>query len=176
MSKQLEWKTEQRKVNDLVPNEINPRTITEEKKAQLIQFIQKFNVVEIPVINKDGKLITWNQRLASMKLLGRGEELVDVRVPNRKLSPAEIKEYTLLGNIHQGEWAADILQEHFSDIDFKGLGLDIEFPGTDDKSEFEKEFTPTQEWYINIKCTSEEQTQELYERFRSEGLEVKIVQ
>jgi hypothetical protein len=175
MAKPIEWRTEQRKVSDLVPNEINPRTITEEKKAQLIQFLQKYNVVEIPVINKDGKLITWNQRLSGMMLLGRGDELVDVRVPNRKLTEAEVKEYTLIGNLHQGEWSENMLLEHFNDVDFKGLGLDIDFL-SDKESEFEKEFTPKTEWYINIKCTGEEQAQELYERFQAEGLEVKIVQ
>jgi hypothetical protein len=176
MAKQLEWKTEQRKVSELIPNEINPRTITEEKKAQLIQFLQKYNVVEIPVINKDGTLLTWNQRLAAMKLLGRGEEMVDVRVPNRKLTDAEVKEYTLVGNLHQGEWDGEMLRMHFEDVDLKILGLDSELPSIVDESEFEKEFTPQQEWYINIKCTDETQAQELYERLQSEGLDVKIVQ
>lgn len=171
MSKQLEWKTEQRMVKDLVPNEINPRRISEEKKAELIKYLQKFNVVEIPVINKDGKLITWNQRLAVMMLVGRGDEMVDVRVPNRKLTDSEVKEYTLIGNVHVGEWDTEILNLHFADIDFKSLGIDVEMP----KDEVVKEYTPETSWFINIKCTGEEHAQELYERFLSEGLEVKVV-
>lgn len=82
----LEWKTAQRKVNDLLPFEINPRKISEVKLKKLQGYIEQFNVVEIPVINFDNTLITWHQRLKVMQLIGRGDELIDVRVPNRQLS------------------------------------------------------------------------------------------
>lgn len=173
MSKQLEWKTEQRMVKDLVPNEINPRKISEAKKAELIKYLQKYNVVEIPVINKDGKLITWNQRLAVMMLVGRGEEIVDVRVPNRKLTDEEVKEYTLIGNVHAGEWDEELLQLYFADIDFASLGIDIKSSNQSEPDA--KEYVPETNWFINIKCNSEEQAQELYERFLAEGLDVKVV-
>lgn len=174
MSKQLEWKTEQRMVKDLVPNEINPRKITEVKKAELIKYLQKYNVVEIPVINKDGKLITWNQRLASMLLVGRGDEMVDVRVPNRKLTDEEVKEYTLIGNVHAGDWDEELLNMHYAEVDFASLGIDVKAPQINEPDG--KEYTPEVSWFINIKCTSEEHAQELYERFLGEGLDVKVVQ
>lgn len=121
----LEWKTEKRKVNDLVPHEINPRKITAEKRLQLIQSLGKFNLVEIPVINLDEKLISGHQRCCTMKLVGRGEELIDVRVPNRELTEAEVKEYMLIANTHAGEFDIDLLFEHFGDIDMVGLGIDL---------------------------------------------------
>jgi hypothetical protein len=124
--KKLEWKTVQRKVNDLLPLEINPRKISAEKLTKLRGYLEKFNVVEIPVINFDSALITWHQRLKVMQLLGRGEEIIDVRIPNRQLTDVEIKEYNLIGNTHVGEFDIDILMEEFSDIELSDF--DIELP------------------------------------------------
>ncbi|HCC51485.1 MAG TPA: hypothetical protein DEQ30_05015 [Porphyromonadaceae bacterium] len=44
----LEWKTEQRKVRDLIPTDYNPRKRNEEKQKKLHASIDKFNLVEIP--------------------------------------------------------------------------------------------------------------------------------
>jgi len=58
--------------------------------------------------------------------LGRGEELVDVRVPNRMLSEQEFKEYNVRSNVSIGEWDLDILNEIFTDIDLLSLGLNVD--------------------------------------------------
>lgn len=127
----LEWHTEKRKVKELVPFEYNPRTLTEEKKQLLINSIEKFNLAEIPAINTDNKIIAGHQRVKVMMLLGRGEEVVDVRMPNRELTEEEFKQYNITSNISTGFWDVDILEEHFADIDLEDLGLfvdDIELP------------------------------------------------
>jgi len=69
----LEWRTEQRKVNDLVPFKINPRKITEAKRQQLIKSIEKFNLAEIPAINKDNTIISGHQRIIALQIMGRGD-------------------------------------------------------------------------------------------------------
>jgi len=122
----LEWITVQRKVTDLVPYEHNPRILTEEKKAKLQVSLEKFNLVEIPVINQDNTLIAGHQRLKIMVLLGRGEETIDVRYPNRMLSELELKEYNVTSNISVGMWDVDILETVFSDIDLGALGLNVD--------------------------------------------------
>jgi len=131
MSKQMQWTTEQRVVNDLVPMEINPRKISEAKKAKLVESLQKFNLAEIPAINRDNTIIAGHQRLKALQLMGRGEELIDVRVPNRQLTSKEIKEYALIANTHAGEWDMDIFEEFFGDVDLDSIGLDFEFEATD---------------------------------------------
>lgn len=120
----LEWKTAHRKVNDLLPFEINPRKISEVKLKKLQGYIEQFNVVEIPVINFDNTLITWHQRLKVMQLIGRGDELIDVRVPNRQLSKKELKEYNIIANTHSGEFDIDILTEDFSDIELGDFDIE----------------------------------------------------
>lgn len=121
----LIWYTEQRKVNDLVPYEHNPRKLSEDKKNQLIKSIERFNLAEIPAINLDNKVIAGHQRLKVLQSIGRGEEIIDVRVPNRMLTEEEFKEYNITSNVQVGIWDVDILKEVFSDIDLDNLGLDI---------------------------------------------------
>jgi DNA modification methylase len=128
----LSWKTEQRLIKDLIPFEYNPRFITEERKQKLIKSLEKFNLVEIPAINLDNKLIAGHQRIKVMIELNRGDELIDVRVPDRLLTESEFKEYNITSNLPTGFWDVDILDQAFGDINLSALGLDansIEIPG-----------------------------------------------
>lgn len=122
---QLSWKTEQRLVKDLIPYEYNPRFITEDRKKKLIESMERFNLVEIPAINLDNKLIAGHQRVKVLIELNRGDELIDVRVPDRMLSEEEFKAYNITSNVPVGFWDVDILDQVFGDIDLKALGLDI---------------------------------------------------
>ena len=54
----LKWQTIKVKVRDLVPLDFNPRKITPERLDKLKELIKKFDVVEIPVINADGMLLS----------------------------------------------------------------------------------------------------------------------
>jgi len=142
MAKPLEWTTEQRKPNDLLPLDINPRKITEAKRKKLIESLEKFNLAEIPAINRDNTVIAGNQRLKAMQLMGRGDELIDVRVPNRKLTQKELKEYALIANTHAGEWDMDIFEEFFQDVNLDDMGLsmdDFKTPDFGDLTEQEPE-------------------------------------
>lgn len=142
---QLSWKTEQRFVKDLIPFEYNPRFITEDRKQKLIRSLEKFNLVEIPAINLDNRLIAGHQRVKVLIELNRGDELIDVRVPDRLLSEEEFKEYNITSNLPTGFWDLDILDSAFADIDLTALGLDIkniEIPNNlqEEKQEEEGDF------------------------------------
>jgi len=108
-SKKLIWHTEKRKVKNLVPFEGNPRIMTDKQLEDLKKSVSKFDLVEIPAADTDNKIIAGHQRLKIMQLLGRGEEEIDVRVPNRKLTESEFKEYNLRSNKNTGEWNFDEL-------------------------------------------------------------------
>lgn len=119
----LSWKTERRKVSALIPYDKNPRRLTEAQAQQLTKSLERFNLVEIPAINTDGVIVAGHQRLAMLKALGRGDEVVDVRVPNRKLSTAELKEYNLRSNKNTGEWDLGILASDFDIEMLKDVGF-----------------------------------------------------
>lgn len=122
---QLVWHNEQRLVKDLVPFFKNPRFMTDEQKEHLTKSIIKFNLVEIPAIDIDNVLIAGHQRCSILMMLGRGEELIDVRVPNRKLTEEEFKEYNVRSNANHGSWDLDLLKE-FGMENLEDWGLDFD--------------------------------------------------
>lgn len=122
----LEWRTEKRRVKDLIPYEYNPRILTEAKKQKLRESLEKFNLAEIPAINTDDIIIAGHQRIIVLMEIGRGEELIDVRVPNRTLTEQEFKEYNIRSNVQTGEWDLDILNSIFADVDLLSFGLNVD--------------------------------------------------
>lgn len=123
--KKLEWRTVQRKVNDLIPQENNPRTITDKQMSDLQKNLKKFNLVEIPVIDKDGKILAGHQRIKALQLLGRGEEKIDVRIPNRKLTKEESERYLIASNALGGDWDFEKLKSFDFDL-LLDIGFDKE--------------------------------------------------
>lgn len=110
--KKLAWKTTKRKVSDLIPQEINPRKISDKQMSDLKKSFKKYNLVEIPVIDLDNKILAGHQRLAALKALGRDNEEIDVRLPNRKLTEKEAQQYLIASNKLGGNWNYDLLK-HF---------------------------------------------------------------
>ena len=83
MSK-LEWKTIKVKVKDLKKADFNPRKISEQSKKYLLDSLNKFDLVDIPVVNKDWNVISGNQRIDALIISGRSDDEIDVRIPNRQ--------------------------------------------------------------------------------------------
>jgi len=122
----LQWQTEKRKVDDLVPHAKNPRSLSDQQRKDLEASIIKFNLVEIPAINTDNGVLAGHARLKMMQALGRGQEEIDVRVPNRTLTPKECEEYLLRSNRNTGSWDYELLKAF--DTEFL---LEIGFDDTD---------------------------------------------
>ena len=122
MSK-LIWKTEKRRINDLVPFEKNPRTISPKQLKDLTRSLKKFNLVEIPAIDVDNKILAGHQRLGVLQLLGRGNELIDCRIPNRKLTKKESEQYLISSNALGGDWDFEKLKSFDLDL-LTNIGFD----------------------------------------------------
>lgn len=173
--KKLSWKTEQRKVGDLVPFEFNPRTITDAKREQLVKYLEKFNLVEIPAINKDNTIISGDKRVKVLRLVGREDELIDVRVPNRALTMKEVKEYNLISNTHSGDWDMDMLQLEFSELNLEEFGLaplvipeivgNFDDPGIPAKSQYG----------VIVMCADDKDQEKVFSELTERGYKCKIV-
>ena len=141
----MKWTTEKRCVKDLIPLPENPRHLTEQQRKDLEASLSKFNLVEIPAVNLDNTIIAGHQRLSILIALGRGDEEIDVRLPNRMLSPSEVREYAVRSNRNTGEWDVETLKANFNlnellewgftHEEFNNLGLVIpDFqPSSEDK-------------------------------------------
>jgi len=76
-----------------------------------------------------------------MQILGRGEEVIDVRVPNRKLTDDELKEANLRENKNLGEWDFDLLADNFEPCELEMVGFSEE----ELKDIFQLEMPPLEE-------------------------------
>lgn len=118
----LEWKVEKRKLSELKLWEGNPRKITDKGFSKLGNDLEAVGDFSVLAIDTDGTVVSGNQRMR--KKLENGEEYVDVKVPNRKLTKAEIKRIGLIGNVSRGEWDMDRLANEFEEELLKDMGFD----------------------------------------------------
>lgn len=121
----LVWHTEKRTVDSLIPYEANPRTMSEKQLADLKKSLKRFNLVEVPATDVDGRIIAGHQRVRVLQILGRGSEEIDVRVPNRPLTKEEYEQYLLTSNAVTGDWDFEKLKAF--DVDFlTDIGFDAD--------------------------------------------------
>lgn len=145
--KKLIWHTEKRVVDDLMPSPKNPRVMSDKTMTDLKRSLQKFNLVEIPAIDLDGRICAGHQRIRALQLLGRGKEEIEVRIPNRKLTEKEYERYMLTSNAVIGSWDFEKLKDFdfdfLIDIGFDQIELgkfwDTTVEATDDDFDVEKE-------------------------------------
>ena len=123
MTNSLSWKTEKRKVSDLVPWDQNPRQMTEKQVDDLTESLKRLNLISIPAIDTKNCIVSGHQRVNILNALGRGDETIDVRVPSRPLTDAEFREANIRENKNVGEWDVDLLAS-FPVEELVGFGFD----------------------------------------------------
>ena len=147
MSKKLVWHTEFRKVKDLVRYEKNPRKLSPSQLEGLKRSLKKFDLAELPCINTDGTLVAGNQRVLVLSLLGRDEEEIEVRVPSRRLSESEFKDYLLTSNRSGGTFDYEKLA---ADFDIEAL-LTAGFDSLDLSNIFDDNLEITDDEFNEVK-------------------------
>jgi len=136
--KKLKFSTEKRKIKDLIPFEYNPRKLSQKDYDLLKKSLEKFDLAEIPVINLDNKICAGHQRISLLLEVGRGDEYIDVRVPNRMMTEEEFKEYNIKSNKISGDWDFDILSNYFEIENLKDWGFeDFELGIVDEKEKID---------------------------------------
>lgn len=136
MSKKITWKTEIRKVKDLIPADYNPRSLSSKERADLQASIEEFGVAQDLIVNIGGRkdvLIGGHQRTSIYADLGIEE--VEVKVPSRELSKTEEQRLNLRLNKNTGSWDIEKLGEldmemlidvGFGDAELAGLWDDVD--------------------------------------------------
>ncbi|MHC4714525.1 MAG: DNA modification methylase [Planctomycetota bacterium] len=125
----IEWRTERRRLGDLVDWEKNPRQMTEKQAEDLARSIGKFGYVEEIVVNADGRSIIGGHRRKDVILaraLMEPEAMVDMRLPSRELSEDEREELAIRLNRNTGGWDFDALANDFEVSSLVEWGFDPE--------------------------------------------------
>jgi len=153
---ELFWSTVKRRLGDLVPHKLNPRVASEEFRKKLTKMIQKFGLVEIPVVDLDQTILAGHQRIAVLLALHGPDYTIEVRIPSRPLSEVERKAYLLASNRLHADWDWSALNENFnieelllSGFDSADLSrliddsLEVENDDWNEEEEIKKIKTPT---------------------------------
>lgn len=141
---QLHWHTEERKVDALLPHKKTPRKISKDQAERLKKSLETYGLVEIPAVDLDGTILAGHQRIKVLQLLGRGNEQIDVRVPNRKLTEEEAERYMIGSNSITGEWDFDLLKDFEMDL-LVDLGFDQKELDDIWNKSLKKDFDPEEE-------------------------------
>lgn len=125
---ELIWQTKTVKLKDLKPLEKNPFGKLKPKNRERLEGkLKRLGVFQIPTVDTDMNLLSFNKRWHILIALGKAEQEIDIRFPSRELTEQERKEIILDDNIHEGEWIDEILRDEFADlVNFEEIGLDVD--------------------------------------------------
>lgn len=116
----MKWHLETRKISSLKDHPKNPRVLTKEQADQLQKSLEKFGLIDKPIINPDGLIIGGHQRKNILKKLAIKE--VECWVPDRELTEKEIDELNIRLN-RSGEFDWDSLANNYEIPELKEWGF-----------------------------------------------------
>jgi len=122
----LKWNTEKRKVSELKGYSKNPRQINKQQFQHLIKSIEKFDYVELIAIDTDNTIIAGHMRVKAMKKMKKNNDEIEVRVPSRKLTEEEFREYLIRSNLNKGEFDFECLGNEWEPLDLLQYGFSEE--------------------------------------------------
>lgn len=111
--KKLAWSTVKRRIGDLIPFAHNPRMASDKFREILEKLLKKFGLVEIPAIDLDGTILAGHQRIKALLVLYGPDYVIEVRIPNRRLTKSEREEYVLASNRAHADWDYETLSRYF---------------------------------------------------------------
>lgn len=126
----ISWQLEKRKISDLKDHPKNPRKLDKDQAEQLQKSLEKFGLIDKPIINLDNQIIGGHQRKNVLKKMKLKE--IECFVPDHLLSSEEVDELNIRLNKNTGDWDYDILKDWDPDklvdwgFDLEDLGNEIE--------------------------------------------------
>lgn len=133
----MKWTLELRNLKDLKHHAKNARRLSKHDAEHLEKSLEKFGVIDKPIVTKDGLIIGGHQRVQVLKKMGHNQ--VECYVAQDKLTEKEIDELNIRLNKAVGDWDTDILANQWElddllDWGFKPEELHLEsVPENNDK-------------------------------------------
>jgi len=168
----------QLKISELKPYSRNPKTHPDKQIEKIANSIKEFGFNVPILIDKNNEIIAGHGRYLASQKLGLTEVPV---IKIESLTPAQIKAYRITDNkLTESEWEYDFLNKELSDL--KDLNFNINITGFDDNelsklfdTKKEKEIRIDIEYKILVECQDEKEQEELYNKFKKEGLKCRIL-
>jgi len=118
----ISWNLKTCEIGALQPYEKNPRTLSDKEHRQLSDSLDRFGLIDKPVVNDDFTIIGGHQRIEVYK--AKGANSVECWMPDRLLDEKEIEELNIRLNRNNGDWDYDILGNLFDVGDLLSWGFD----------------------------------------------------
>ena len=123
------WNLKNLVLADLIQYEKNPRILSEKEYMHLSDSLDKFGLIDKPVVNTDMVIIGGHQRVEV--LLAKGIKEAECWVPESLLSEKEVEELNIRLNRNNGAFDFDILANSFEITDLLTWGFDQDDLGLD---------------------------------------------
>lgn len=120
----INWKIETRTLDQLKSHPSNPRKLSKHDAEHLQKSIEKFGLIDKPIINTDNTIIGGHQRVEILRRMKIKE--VECYVPDHTLSQKEVDELCLRLNKNIGEWDWDLLANEWETGDLLEWGFNEE--------------------------------------------------
>jgi len=120
----IKWHLESRPIKSLKAYSKNPRKLTSEQYTHLHKSLEKFGLIDKPIVNHDNTIIGGHQRISVLKKDGIKD--IECWIPERQLEEREIEELNIRLNKNTGEWDWDILANEWEVNDLIDWGFSPE--------------------------------------------------
>jgi hypothetical protein len=131
----ITWNLEKRKLSQLIDYSKNPRRMTKEQADHLQKSIDRFGLIDKPILNQDNVIIAGHQRKNLLKKMKVKE--VECWIPSRQLDEKEVEELNIRHNKNTGEWDFDTLANEFEIPELVEYGFNFHELGASTASEDE---------------------------------------
>jgi ParB-like chromosome segregation protein Spo0J len=113
LAKKITWQLKTYKLADLTDYYKNPRSLSEKEFKQLKTSLDKFGMIDKPIVNLDAgnTIIGGHQRKHVLEASGVSE--CECWVPDRALTEREVEELNIRLNKNTGAWDFDVLANEF---------------------------------------------------------------
>jgi len=116
----IEWYLAIKNIRDLKEYPKNPRQLSKDQYKQLKTSIDRFGMIERPIINTDGTIIGGHQRIQILKKNKVKE--IECWIPARELTEKEVEELNIRLN-RGGSFDYDILANEYEMSDLLDYGF-----------------------------------------------------
>lgn len=120
----INWTLEDIPIKSLKEHPKNPRQINKEMAQHLKTNLDRFGLIDKPIVNRDYTIIGGHQRIRILKK--KKVKTVQCWVPDVELSEKEVDELCIGLNLHQGAWDWDILANQWEPLDLLQYGFSEE--------------------------------------------------
>jgi len=137
---EVTWHLEAREIGDLKDYEKNPRRATKKQLKHIKTSVQKYGLIDKPIVNLDNCIIGGHMHKHILKELGKTS--VDVWVPDRQLDADEVAELNIRLNRGHAEFDYDMLAATWEVEELLELGFLAEEMGIATVDKKPKDLTP----------------------------------